>query len=154
METNNEKIRGSMKYKIHSIKSVKIGDRFKVVGNLSKCKKGDILISEQNSSTGMFIARKEDGIQITVYLDDGTVERIEISKKEIERKLESLKDEITELEDKLLYIKETGRESLDEEKYIRYKILQTINSDSSPDEKEDVIETLLERQRHGSYYSS
>jgi len=140
-----------MNYTIKVTKDkIRIGDKFRVISSkkLNGWAKGEIVVAEQNSSTGTFVAKSlisdmPNSVQLGVH-----VERMGITVKELEDSINEYKKEIEDLENKLKFMKNKDIKELDERRYVRYMMLQEINKDSPIEEKEEVINEILEHS-HG-----
>ena len=134
-----------------TIKDTKVqiqkGDRFRVI-NTKNCNGwgyGEIVIAETASKSGKFVAKSIiSGIPNNVHIGIH-VERIGSTKEEIKDKINQIEKEKEDLKARLSFMDKNSLEELDEKRYLTYVILSEINKNSPAEDKEEVINELLER---------
>jgi len=127
-------------------RKVKRGDKFKVINtkNMNGWAAGEIVFAEDNSATGKFVATSiasgaSNPVQIGIH-----VEAIGISKDDLKSRIGELNKEIEDFKARLEFMDKKDINELDEQRYIRYIMLREINKDSPAEDKEEVINDLLE----------
>jgi len=129
-----------------SSNKVKRGDKFKVINtkNMNGWVAGEIVYSEDNSNTSKFIATSlSSGMSNQVQLGIH-VEKIGITKDDLKTRISELDKEVEDYKARLEFMEKKSIDELDEQRYIRFIMLREINKDSPAEDKEEVINDLLE----------
>ena len=126
---------------------VHVGDKFRVTAiknGIDQWKVGDIVVSDVNSSNRKFNATNpRNGVSYSIEIGLN-VERLGITKGDLQSRVKELLKEKEDIECRLEFMKDKDIEELDERRYRRYIILNEINKDSPAEDKEEVINELLE----------
>ena len=137
-----------MKSKIKKFKElVRPGEKFKVISTdgLNGCSKGDILICKEQSSSGRFVAISQKN-KIPNMVELGYhVERIGMTIKDYEERKQSLTKELEDIDLRIEFMQKKSIDELDERRFLTYILIREINKDSPLEDKEEVINEIVER---------
>jgi hypothetical protein len=143
-----------MKFRIRDTNTkVRRGDRFKVIANkgLNGAKLGDILIAESNSNTGKFIAisiANNVPNEVTLGLH---VERLGMTLEGLKERRKELDKDIEDVDQRIAFMESKSLDELDERRYMTFIMLAEINKNSPAEDKEEVINDLIERVSDGLF---
>jgi hypothetical protein len=143
-----------MKFRIRDTNTkVRRGDRFKVIANkgLNGAKLGDILIAESNSNTGKFIAISISNNvpnEVTLGLH---VERLGMTLEGLKERRKELDKDIEDVDQRIAFMESKSLDELDERRYMTFIMLAEINKNSPAEDKEEVINDLIERVSDGLF---
>jgi len=128
-------------------KNIKRGVKCIVTGNNSRHDKeiGTVVTIESLYNDTGYITKEFGGTWFA--LND--LDLWEMSKNDIQEKLDSLTSKMEELTDKLFYLKSTNSKVLNVKKYKEYRISKIITSNLSPEEKAEMIMLVVEDKKVG-----
>lgn len=137
-----------MKSKIKKFKElIRPGDKFKVINTdgLNSCSQGDIMIAKEQSSSGRFIAINQKNRVPNMVELGYNVERMGMTIKDYEERKQSLTKELEDIELRIEFMRKKSIDELDERRFLTYILIKEINKDSPLEEKEEVINEIVER---------